>query len=202
MKQPSTKPSSHGVSAGLALLLISLSMARAGHLHVKPTGDDVQPGTAERPLASLERAVALSREQAKPVRIVVHGGRYELKQTITLDARDSGLTIEGVPGETVVISGGRRVGGWRPWRNGIVRADLSKLGLPDLEFHELYRDGKLLPWARTPNFDPAHPRTGGFLRNAGLAEPNTKTKFVYGDGELHPERWSHPERAWIQFHDS
>ena len=53
-----------------------------------------------------------------------------------------------------------------------------------------------------PNFDPQHPRTGGFLQNAGIAEKETKTKFIYGEGELHPERWQHPERAWIMFHDS
>jgi hypothetical protein len=174
----------------------------AADLHVAPAGDDAQPGAPDRPVASLERAVELARAAPHPLRIVVHGGRYELRQPITLDARDSGLTIEGLPGETVVLSGGRRVTGWRPWRDGILRADLSKLGLPDAEFHELYRDGKLLPWARTPKFDPAHPRTGGWLQNAGVAAPGTKTRFVYRDGDLHPERWAHPERAWIMFHDS
>ena len=79
---------------------------------------------------------------------------------------------------------------------------MSGLDLPDLDFRQLYYQVKLQPWARVPNFDPQHPRTGGFLQNAGIVEAGTKTKFRYREGDLHPERWVHPERAWIMFHDS
>ena len=101
-----------------------------------------------------------------------------------------------------MVSGGRRVTGWTPWKGRILQADLSKSGLADLDFHELYYRTKLQPWARVPNFDPGHPRTGGFLQNAGIVESATKTRFRYRPGDLQPERWAHPERAWIVFHDS
>ncbi len=102
----------------------------------------------------------------------------------------------------MVLSGGRRVTGWKPWKGNVRQADLSGLDLPDLSFRQLYYNTKLQPWARVPNFDPQHPRTGGFLQNAGIVEAGTKTKFRYREGDLHPERWAHPERAWIMFHDS
>ncbi len=59
-----------------------------------------------------------------------------------------------------------------------------------------------MQWARVPNFDPDHPRTGGHLQNESIAEANTKTTFRYREGDLNPDRWAHPERAWIKFHDS
>ena len=136
-----------------------------------------------------------------PNKIVVRQGTYYLTRTLELDHRDSGLIIEG-DGGPVVLSGGRRVTGWKPWKGNVRQADLSGLDLPDLSFRQLYYNTKLQPWARVPNFDPQHPRTGGFLQNAGVVEAGTKTKFRYREGDLHPERWAHPERAWIMFHDS
>ena len=181
-----------------ALLALAASAAAAPlTLHVAP----------DRPLTSLAQALAEARRlraagAADAARIVVHGGTYYLPATLTLGPEDSGLTIEGVPGEPVVVSGGRRVTGWRPWREGILQADLSALDLPDLSFRELYYNRRLMPWARVPNFDPQHPRTGGFLQNDGLAEVDTKTKFRYPEGSLDPGKWAHPERAWMVFHDS
>jgi hypothetical protein len=74
--------------------------------------------------------------------------------------------------------------------------------VPDVGFRELYYRGRLMTWARVPNADPAHPRTGGFLQNDAIAEADTKTLFVYPQGSLRSESWAHPERAWVQFHDS
>lgn len=160
------------------------------------------------PLATLERARDLVRQtradgsSTGAARIVVRSGTYYLPHTVTLEAQDSRLTIEAARGEQVILSGGRRVLEWTPWKGRILQANLSKLDLPDLSFRELYYNGKLQPWARVPNSDPKHPRTGGFLQNAAVVEANTKTKFQYREGELHPERWAHPERALIMFHDS
>lgn len=190
--------------ATLFFVALCLSAAHAAReLYVSPGGKDTNPGTKAQPLVTLSRAVELARQGGGPARVVVFPGRYALAGTLTLGPADSGLTIEGVVAKTpVTFSGGRRVLGWKPWQGKILQADLGGLDLPDLDFRELYYNGKLMPWARTPNFDPAHPRTGGFLQNAGVAEAGTKTKFLYAPGELHPEKWAHPERAWMMFHDS
>jgi hypothetical protein len=155
------------------------------------------------PFATLLRARDEARKsRRRPVHIVVEPGSYYLAETLALGPQDSGLVIEGDKNQNVVVSGGRLVKDWKPWKGEILQADLSKLALPDLNFHELYYNGRLTPWTRCPNFDPQHPRTGGFLQNAGIAEAKTKTKFMYKEGQLHPETWAHPERAWIVFHDS
>ncbi|NOZ23905.1 MAG: right-handed parallel beta-helix repeat-containing protein [Planctomycetes bacterium] len=184
-------------------------------VHVATNGSDTWSGRlaepnddhTDGPFATLEHAVEAVRKVRSagrtegPARIVLHGGVCFLRKPVELRPEDSHLTIEGEKDKDVVISGGRRITGWKPWKENILQADLSKADLPDLNFRELYYNGKLMPWARVPNFDPKHPRTGGFLQNAGVVEPNTKTKFRYREGELHPEKWAHPERAWIMFHD-
>lgn len=176
------------------LTAVAVAPAAELKLSVAPAG----------PIKSLSQALDQARASRKPgdtVRIHVGPGTYALSETITLTPADSGLVIESTPGQEPVLSGGRRVTGWKPWRGKILQADLSGLDLPDLSFRELYYNVKMQPWARVPNFDPQHPRTGGFLQSQGLVETNTKTKFRYAEGALHPERWAHPERAWMMFHD-
>ena len=194
-----------------ALILATSACLCAADFHVATNGDDTTPGTLEKPFATLERArdaVRVSRagkpyvEATLEAHIVVHGGTYRLAKTLVLEPLDSGLVIENAPGERVVLSGGRVVTGWEAVRDGIVKADVSKLGLPDLKFREIYCDGERQHWARVPNFDPKSPRRGGFLRNAGLVEPNTKTKFRYREGELDPAGWKQRAGAWVVFHDS
>ena len=192
-----------GAYLALGLLLgAGLHTQALTTFHVSPEGSDTAPGTAAAPFATVRRAVEATRDSPGADRILLRGGTFYLTSTVTLGPQDSGLVIEGAKGEQVTVSGGRRVAGWKPWRGQALQADLAPLGLPDLSFGELYYNAGLQPWARVPNADPDHPRTGGFLQNAAIVEADTKTKFRYREGDLHPERWSHPERAWIRFHDA
>ena len=174
------------------LVFLAASAASAAEFHVSPSGSDANAGTRERPFATLQHAVEASRATPGPNKILIRAGTYFLSGPLVLEAQDSGLTIEG-QGQGVVVSGGRRVTGWVPWKGHILKADLSKLGLADFGFSELYYRTKLQPWARVPNFDPSYLRTGGFLQNAGIVESGTKTKFRYRQGDLRPERWAHAE---------
>jgi len=199
-----------GLSVGLLLAFAATAWAKTegvASYFVIVNGDDSSPGTLQKPLATLHRAMDVVRRDRAEGRIsgtahiTVRRGVYRLPKSLEFSPQYSRLIVEGAKGEEVVLSGGREITGWRPWKGKILQADLSKLDLPDLNFRELYCDGKLMPWARVPNLDPKHPRTGGFLMNAAVAEANTKTKFVYQEGDLHPEKWAHPERAWMMFHD-
>jgi len=183
-------------------------------VYVSPRGDDAWSGTAPRaigrdgtgPVASLGRAVEVSRALRQPGvtrrRIEVVRGDNVLDHTLELGPADSGLEIVGARGNDVSLSGGRQITGWQPWKGRILQAELPAERVPDLSFRELYYRGRLMTWARVPNADPVHSRTGGFLQNESIAEADTKTLFVYPEGALRPESWVHPERAWIQFHDS
>ncbi|MFA6546679.1 MAG: right-handed parallel beta-helix repeat-containing protein, partial [Limisphaerales bacterium] len=181
--------------------------ASAVDFHVAPAGNDANPGSEAKPFATLERArdaarQARTREPGARCQVFLHRGTHFLKQPLLLEPQDSGLTIAGARGEEIILSGGRMVTGWKPWRGRILQADLSALGLPDFRFRELYYQGQRQSLARVPNFDPKHPRIGGFLFNERLVEPGTKTKFGYRAGELDPAKWTHPERALMVFHDS
>lgn len=89
-------------------------------IHVAAHGDDANPGTAERPFATLERARAATRLRraegaaAEPITIFLQAGRYFLSGPFELDATDSGrpgapLTVRSLPGEAVSLCGGRRL---------------------------------------------------------------------------------------------
>ena len=135
--------------------------AGADEFYVATDGDDANRGTEQQPFATIARGVSATRHRPGPHKVVVRPGVYYLNDPIVLDARDSGLIIEGA-GDGVVISGGRRVTGWKPWRGNILQADLSGLDLPDLAFRELYYNTRLATWARVPNADPRHARTAAF----------------------------------------
>ena len=107
------------------VVLAGSSSAAAGEFFVSPTGHDGNPGTAERPFATLERArdAARTRRVAEPqvaVRIVVGGGTYRIGQTIVFDLRDSAADdaateIAAAAGERPVLSGAAPLpGGWQP----------------------------------------------------------------------------------------
>ena len=106
---------------------------------VAPDGDDANgTGTAARPFASVERALAEVRGRDSRT-ILVRGGRYVLSKGIRICAGDSGtaespLVIAAAPGETPVLDGGREIGGFAPCGRGeILSADLKGLGLSGME---------------------------------------------------------------------
>jgi hypothetical protein len=188
---------------GLAAVMLVAPPAAGDVLYVSPKGSDANPGTTAKPIATLERARDEARKRGPAaVRIVVRGGVYYMERALVLGPEDSGLVIEAAAGEEIVLAGGRPVNGWKPYRGAILRADLAGAGMPDLSFRELYLGGRRQPMARVPNFDPKHPRHGGWLLNAEVAEPGGNAKLRYRAGELQPEKWTHIERAVVVFHDS
>jgi len=143
-------------AAELAVLVWVAASAGTTEYHLAPDGSDSNPGTQEKPFATLERA----REQVRMLKaagslpsggvtIVAAGGVYELKQPLALTAEDSGdqgavVVFKARPGQTVRVVGGRRVTGWKPVsdstvlallettaRSHVVQADLRALGSTD-----------------------------------------------------------------------
>ncbi|MDT0468703.1 fibronectin type III domain-containing protein [Streptomyces gibsoniae] len=116
-------------------------------VYVSPSGNDHADGTARHPVRTLERARDLARTRVADLRadLTVHlaSGTYRLTDPLVLDARDSGTHGHRVvwqgTGDTVV-SGGRRVTGWRPVRGrpGLWSAPAPR-GLTDTR--QLYVDG-------------------------------------------------------------
>ena len=99
---------------------------RAGlTLHISPHGNDANPGTLEKPLASLEAA----RDRLRSLRrsgsvtrgslvVFVHDGEYRIEQTLALSSEDSGteetpVVYQAAPGETPRLCGGVRLRGFK-----------------------------------------------------------------------------------------
>ena len=106
---------------------------------VAPDGDDANgTGTAERPFATVERALAAVRGGGCKT-ILLKGGRYFLKKGVRIGAEDSGtaespLVIAAFPGETPVLEGGREIVGFAQCGRGeILSADLRGLSLSGME---------------------------------------------------------------------
>ena len=107
------------------------SDAYSGKL-AQPNGD-----RTDGPFATLVRARNAMREMRTdgklpgPVTVMVRGGKYFHGETIVLSARDSGtqdcpVTYAAYPGEKPILSGGRRLSGWKPYKGRIVQCHKMK----------------------------------------------------------------------------
>ena len=149
-------------------------------LHVSTAGNDAWSGTpaapnqaeTDGPLASLARARDEIRKRkaagAKgPFTVLVSAGTYLVPQTFTLGPEDSGTAdapvvyASGAAGNAVLI-GGRKVAGFLPYKDRILKADLASQGLGGVYFRQLFFAGRRQHLARYPNYDPQNPYTGGW----------------------------------------
>lgn len=117
-------------------------------IHMAIDGDDTAPGTAEKPVARLERAVELARTSGFHV-IRIHGGVYE-QVTLMLDARDNGLAIEAAEGETPVLMGGYVATGWHSDGDHFLACDIPEVKDGTLDFRSPIVNGRFPERARYP----------------------------------------------------
>ncbi len=112
--------------------------------HVAVTGKDSNPGTQEAPFANLAKARDAIRARiaaglTKDILVQIGGGTYPVTETLTFGPEDSGtetfsITYAAAPGEKVVLSGGRRITGWKKGTNEIWTAEIREV-----------KDGKWYP---------------------------------------------------------
>lgn len=220
---------------GVAGLSISSSTFRAFMSEVQPQkagqlefyvatdGADSNPGTIERPFATLSRAQAAVRKAKGGARgeisVLVRGGTYYLSQPLTFTYEDSGrpsAPIAYMPfkEETVTISGGRKLEcKWRPYRDGILVSELSRLG-SGINFDQLFVNGKRQILARYPNYDDSEPGKSGYIKAAGAIpdslqdpDPPPNSDMTFGGGPprgilfdpatFSQKKWAKPEEAVI-----
>ncbi|HVR87811.1 MAG TPA: hypothetical protein VMU54_26060, partial [Planctomycetota bacterium] len=142
-------------------LVLSLSL-QGEEIHVSPSGRDDNP-------------IARARDAArgKKATILLRGGIYFLPETLVFRPEDSETTYQAVPGETVVVSGGRAISGWKRSEDGLWTAQIPE----GFRFNQLFIDGKRRTRARTPN-------EGAFFRVDGQLTEDKPTKLKYREGDL------------------
>ena len=124
-----------------------------------------------------------------PITVLVRGGKYCLEQTLVLGPEDGGsadcpVTYQAYPGEAPVLSGGRVIEGWQPYRDGIYQAELPGARGGKWKSRQLFYDGARQVRARWPNRDPDNPLYGGWSFMEGPADDGDIPAWRF------PEGWS------------
>lgn len=165
-------------------------------LYVAPNGRDDASGLAPEPregdlgplatMAGAQEAIRAMRRKgaAPPVEVLLREGTYTLSEPVVFGPDDGGLpgssvTYAAYPGETPVLSGGRRLTGWRQ------EGDLWAVDLPEVRsghwyFSALWVNGVRRTVARTPN--------DGYFHAAGkVGEGHDPSRaFRYNPGDIAP----------------
>ena len=172
--------------------MFSACLCGAQPYFVSPAGDDANPGTLEKPFATLQRAQQAARQKRGDV--FLRGGTYYLPATLVFTAQDSGtkdapVVFQNYQGEKPVISGGVRLEklDWQPYTNGIFQAQVPA----DLQTEEIFVNGERQILARYPNFDPKAQYFDGFAADAISTERAARWADPAGGyfHAMHPALW-------------
>lgn len=145
--------------AGCCLASVLQAEETLATWYVSPQGNDAWSGKLEAPnadrtdgpLASLERAVAASRQAGTgPRRVALLPGEHAVTKTITLTDADAGFTLEGLGKERPLLHGGRLLTNWRRDGDTFWAADVPEAKGGGWDFRVLVVDGRIAPRARLP----------------------------------------------------
>ena len=181
----------HLATAG-ALAFLSACLCVGQPYYVSPTGDDANPGTREKPFATLQRAQAA--ERLKRGDVFLRGGIHYLSEPLVFTADDSGtkeapLVFQNYQNEPAVVSGGVRLRNleWQPCANGVFQATVPA----DLRTEEIFVNGERQILARYPNFDSSAQYFNGSATDA--ISPARAAGWSHPTGgyfhAMHPARW-------------
>jgi hypothetical protein len=152
------------ISAVIASLVLVFGVADgAADFYVAPDGNDNNAGTLEAPFATLVRAQDAVRERIRggldqDLTVLIRGGEYVLDAPLAFGPEDSGsesarITYAAYPGETVTITGGRGISGWKAAEGDRWTVELPEVAAGTWYFRQLFADGARLPRGRFPNGD-------------------------------------------------
>jgi parallel beta-helix repeat protein len=183
-----------------ALLLLAAAGAAPLALHVATNGNDNWSGSisapnarkTDGPLASLPAAVNAGRKKRTPndtVSIFLHHGTFALNEPLKLAALDSDTTIAAFEKDKPVISGGRRITGWKNVRDNLWQANVPEARSGKWYFRQLFIDGHRAVRARTPN-------EGVFFKMQGQRFVDKPVHFHFKPGDIKPS-WANDTNAEV-----
>ncbi len=170
------------------------------HYFVAPDGSDANPGTKDKPWATLEHARDVIRGRktqgdwratGHPLIVAVRGGTYFLKQPLTFSPADSGEANEPIiyaayGNEKPIFSGGERITGWKA-ANGRWTTTIPDVVASQWSFARLSVNGQSRSRPRLPK--------KGFYYVHGEMEPTAANKgkgmdrFMFSPGNI-KANWS------------
>jgi parallel beta-helix repeat protein len=165
-----------------ALVLLVLAPASgaqpqgAEELVVSPNGRDDGPGNREHPFATVARAKSAVRERIAAglqgnVTVLLRAGGFELDEPLVFGPEDSGterhsITYAAFPGERPVLSGGRKLTGWKRGEGNLWTLEVPGAKSGKGILRQLFVNGRRATRARTPNLE--HPPGVWTLTNVHL----------------------------------
>lgn len=198
------------------VFLALLSAAHAVEYFVSPKGNDDWSGTraeinadhTDGPFATLERARKEARlHPQEPRTITLRGGLHEVAKGLVLDAKDSGTAEAPViwrayEKEQPILIGGRAITGWKPYKDGILQADVAAQGFKGINFRQLLFAGQRQILARYPNYDPKNPYGGGWAYADGemwpmYADKEGENKHTLKVKNYDWQKWAHPDEVEV-----
>lgn len=154
----------------LATLMTAAVAQPPVYLHVAPNGNDDWSGRlpspnasrTDGPLASLKgardavRRLKGGRQLRTPVHVRFADGIYPMTEPVLFTPEDSGaaeapIIYEAAPNAKPVFEGGRRIRGFREWKDGIWIADIPEVREGKWYFEQLWVNGRRATRARSPN---------------------------------------------------
>jgi hypothetical protein len=198
-----SKRSERRTAGFVAVLSLAVSVASAHPLtlHVATNGNDAWSGRLAQPSADaadgplrtptaalrVARNARLATPVPESVTILFRAGRHELAEPLTLTAEDSGASAQrafvmaAYPGEKPVLSGGRRLMGWKPvpGQPGRWQTKVPEVRSGHWYFRQLFVNGQRAQRARTPN--------SGFYRIQGPSPQDKPVKIRFKPGEIKKE---------------
>ena len=183
------------------VLITHLSADAALTLHVSPAGNDANPGTSAKPLATLTAAQKQVRQSVgrEAVTVLLHRGTFDLPEALCFTAQDSGtkefpIIYTAAPDETPVISGGSQLA--LAWERATNLPGVFQSGVPaGLEMDQLFVNGQRQWMARFPNRE-----SGEGLNVFDTWKLDHKAKPDPSRNPLAPERisrWADPVGAYF-----
>lgn len=177
------------------LCCFALSLpAQKAMFYVSTTGNDNATGRRpEQAFASIQaaKAAVLAYRPLHPVdtiNVQIAGGLYEISEPLRFDPADGGTATAPViysaaPGQQAVISGGKKLSGWKKFKGNIFFAALDESLFKTDTPAELFVGGERRQRSRLPKT--------GFYRVKGLpdgATPYNKPskRFEYNAGDINP----------------
>lgn len=146
----------------ILLILISVVSVNAAEIWVSPQGNDLQEGTKDRPLATVQMALRKARELRRlndpaikgGIQIILMDGTFFLKEPLFVRPEDSGTqdsptTIKAYGNAKPILSGGISIQNWTKstrtnrLKAGILwEADAPKIADEILNYRQLWVNGK------------------------------------------------------------
>jgi parallel beta-helix repeat protein len=143
------------------LFFVSINLS-AQKIYISPDGNDSNPGTTDKPRATLTGARDRVREMRKngqvsgPVEVIALQGEYAMMQPLELTIEDSGtkqspLVFRSEEGQKATFTAGVPITGFSRVNDKLWKAFIPQTAYYNWYFEQLFVNGKRAIRARTPN---------------------------------------------------